>query len=366
MLDLLADYEQHPDEYHDGTYREPPEHLRPGYIDFYRAQAYMFMVEAGGGGALSLFENTSYAKTFSARKDMAPTYGLLGQYDKMLAIHDEQEARLRQQSDTVCAEYATILRDRAMAAEARGHYAEANAYHRRYEALTATLNDRLLQGKATLYAARFHAAEQQREIERGRARAGRAAMLSAAFGIVAIIALLFAAYGIRQRRKTDRKNRVLAREISEAIEYKEKFRALEKLLLTPPRPAEQESQAEQEDEDTSAPAVLFSQIAQAVRDEQLYLDPQFDRQAVADRFGVSIRQIGTAFSQGSPYKSLPGFIRDLRLEHACRLLVTRPDMSIREVGEASGFTNNSTFCSDFMKKYEITPTVYRQNRQQEQ
>ena len=45
MLDLMADYEQHPDEYHDGTYREPPEHLRPGYIDFYRAQAYMFMVE---------------------------------------------------------------------------------------------------------------------------------------------------------------------------------------------------------------------------------------------------------------------------------------------------------------------------------
>ena len=375
MLDLLADYEQHPDEYHDGTYREPPEHLRSGYIDFYRAQAYMFMVESlthdpspegEGRKYLSLFEQTNYAKTFSARKDMAPTYGLLGEYDKMLAIHDEQEARLRQQGDTVCAEYATILRDRAMAAEARGHYAEANAYHRRYEALTATLNDRLLQGKANLYAARFHAAEQQREIERGRARAGRAAMLSAAFGIVAIIALLFAAYGIRQRRKTDRKNRVLAREISEAIEYKEKFRALEKQLLTPPRPAEQESPAEQDEQDTSAPAALFSQIAQAVRDEQLYLDPQFDRQAVADRFGVSIRQIGTAFSQGSPYKSLPGFIRDLRLEHACRLLVTRPDMSIREVGETSGFTNNSTFCSDFMKKYEITPTVYRQNRQQEQ
>ena len=46
MLDLLADYEQHPDEYHDGTYREPPERMRPIYIDFYRAQAYMFMVEA--------------------------------------------------------------------------------------------------------------------------------------------------------------------------------------------------------------------------------------------------------------------------------------------------------------------------------
>ena len=335
----------------------------------------MFMVESltpdpspegEGRKYLSLFEQTNYAKTFSARKDMAPTYGLLGEYDKMLAIHDEQEARLRQQGDTVCAEYASILRDRAMAAEARGHYAEANAYHRCYEALTATLNDRLLQGKANLYAARFHAAEQQREIERHKATSRYLGIVGTCLAVVAIIALLFAAYGIRQRRKTDRKNRVLAREISEAIEYKEKFRALEKQLLTPPRPAEQESQAEQDEQDTSAPAVLFSQIAQAVRDEQLYLDPQFDRQAVADRFGVSIRQIGTAFSQGSPYKSLPGFIRDLRLEHACRLLVTRPDMSIREVGEASGFTNNSTFCSDFMKKYEITPTVYRQNRQQEQ
>ena len=405
MLDLLADYEQHPDEYHDGTYREPPVNMRPVYIDFYRAQAYMFMVEVyakahkaplsppegdtiapaqktneapsgavGGawgavGGALSLFENTAYAKSFQARRDMAPTYGLLGQYDKMLAIHDEQEALLRQQGDTLCAEYATILRDRAMVAEARGHNAEALRLRNAYEMLTATLNARLLKGKAHLYAARLHAAEQQREIERGRVRANRAGTLATAVGIIAIIAMLFAAYAIRQRRKTDRKNRVLAREITEAIEYKEKIRALEKQLLTP-RSAELESSAEQEEQNTPNPAALFSQIAQTIRDDNLYLDPSFDRQAAAVRFGVSTRQIGTAFSQGSPYKSLPGFIRDLRLEHACRLLVAHPDMSIREVSEASGFTNNSTFSSVFLKKYEITPTVYRQNcqheRQQEQ
>ena len=28
IIDLLADFEQHPDEFHDGTYREPPEALK--------------------------------------------------------------------------------------------------------------------------------------------------------------------------------------------------------------------------------------------------------------------------------------------------------------------------------------------------
>ena len=36
MLNLLADYEQHPDGFHDGSYREVTEEQRPGYIEFYR------------------------------------------------------------------------------------------------------------------------------------------------------------------------------------------------------------------------------------------------------------------------------------------------------------------------------------------
>ena len=46
MLDHITDFEQHPDEFHDGCYREIPENLRPGYIDFYRSQAYVFMADA--------------------------------------------------------------------------------------------------------------------------------------------------------------------------------------------------------------------------------------------------------------------------------------------------------------------------------
>ena len=422
FLQILADYEQHPDDFHDGTYREPPVNMRPVYIDFYRAQAYMFMVEAyakthkapnpsspnsptpnpsrvgegsiysqpggsaeslstplppeggagggaGGGGALSLFENTAYAKSFQARRDMASTYGRLGQYDKMLAIHDEQEARLREQGDTVCAEYATILRDRAIAAEARGHYVEAIRLHHAYETLTATLNDRLLQGKAHLYAARFHAAEQQREIERGRARADRANMLSAVFGIVALLVLCFAAYVVSQWRMTREKNRALVRQIDEGFRSKDEIEMLRETIkrlqqsqVSTPLTPEGGAGATECDSSGSADADLFAYMRQVIAKEQLFLDPQFDRQAAIDRFGLSKERIGAAFRKGSEFSSIAAFIRDCRLRHAYFMLTEHPEMSINEIATASGYTHASTFATDFKRAFGLTPREHREQK----
>lgn len=352
MLDLMADYEQHPDEYHDGTYREPPEHLRPGYIDFYRAQAYMFMAEAeakAGNKAearkyLSLFEQTDYAKTFMARKDFAPIYGLLGEYEKMLAIHDEQEARLRQQGDTVNAEYATILRDRAMAAEAQGRKDEALHLHNAYETLTATLNDRLLQGKANLYAARFHAAEQQREIERHKATAKYLGIVGSCIAVVAVLAMFFAAYVVHKRRIVDQKNRALVKQIAEAAEYRKRYDIQTAEVSTPL---------------STRRGAGGEAILQVIKDKKLYLDPQFDRQAASDYFQITARDVGAAFAQGSEYANITDFINRLRLDHARELMTTRPDMSIDEVATASGFSVRRTFSRLFKEKFGLTPTEYR-------
>ena len=418
MLDLMADYEQHPDEYHDGTYREPPERLRPGYIDFYRAQAYMFMTEAyasqsekgkvnsekflskesvarnaaaqgGSNGSaeansslftlhsslrkakenLSLFEQTNYAKSFSARKDMAPTYGLLGQYDKMLAIHDEQEARLRQQGDTICAEYATILRDRAMAAEAQGRHVEALRLHHAYETLTATLNDRLLQGKAHLYAARFHVAEQQREIERHKATSRYLAIVGSFIAAVAVLALLFAAYVIHKRRIVDQKNRALVKQIAEAAEYRKR---LEEKTHPQPLPAREGSGYSQDGdaaESLSTPlphregqgeGPQGESVLHVIKEKKLYLDPQFDRQAAIDYFHLTKERIGAAFAQGSEHASITNYINQLRLDHARELLTTRPSMSIDEVATASGFSVRRTFSRLFKEKFGLTPTEFRE------
>ena len=107
---------------------------------------------------------------------------------------------------------------------------------------------------------------------------------------------------------------------------------------------------------------LFRYLSDLIRDERLYLNPLLDRQSLISRLGLSAHRIGAAFSKGSEFHSLPGFVRSLRLEHACELLVSRPDLSVKSVGEMSGFSNNSTFCSDFKIQFGMTPSDYRQDK----
>lgn len=51
-------------------------------------------------------------------------------------------------------------------------------------------------------------------------------------------------------------------------------------------------------------------------------------------------------------------LNNLRLAHACMLLADR-DISISEVGEASGFNSYAYFNNQFKKEYGITPAEYR-------
>ena len=47
MLNLLSDYEQHPDRYHDGSYREPKDSTdRQNYFEFYRSKAQKYITAA--------------------------------------------------------------------------------------------------------------------------------------------------------------------------------------------------------------------------------------------------------------------------------------------------------------------------------
>lgn len=421
LLNILDDYEQHPDEFHDGSYREVKEEQRPDYIEFYRAKAYMYMAYAyakaspreGLDGAarhyLRLFEQCAFAKTLEGRLEIAPTWCLLGEYDKMSAAYDEYENRLREQGDTMTNTYANILRDRAQAAKAQGRYAESLRLHEQYETLTETLNGRLLQGKAHLYAARFHAAEHQQEIEKQKADKRFITMMAFFIGILAMLGLFFAWYADRQWHKTQLKNCVLAQQIKEAMMYKEKYERLTNAPsfpngtrlpedypkerdeytsedekpsassnnYSPPipetstkRPSTYEAQESSPSRrisqrgagdgslDSLSPEELFHYIEHEVSRRLLFLNPSFDRQAIIDEFHISKERVGAAFSQGSKYDSMTQFVNDLRLEYASKLLVTT-DLSISDIMTKAGFSNASVFSRYFSRKYQITPTQYR-------
>lgn len=112
------------------------------------------------------------------------------------------------------------------------------------------------------------------------------------------------------------------------------------------------------DLDTLSPEELFRFMEHEIRQRELFCNPSFDRQTLTREYHISKERVGTAFSQGSPYDSLPQFINELRLEYASKLLVTT-DLPITEVMAKAGFSNASVFSRYFSRKYQLSPTQYR-------
>ena len=366
IINRLDDFEQHPADFHDGSEREPADENRPGYIAFYRSQAWSYLAAAyahlGEKGKareyVALSEKSDLGQTLTGRKMIAPTLCLLGEYDKMESIYKELEAVFMERGDTLTLDYAQLLLDRAKAAEAQGRMKESTTLWQKHAEVLQKAEERLLQSKANLYAARYHAQEQQREIERKDAEAKHNALFAWFVAVIALLLACFAVYYYLRHREESRKNRILAQQITEAMDYKDKYLESEKLRVKSEEFATATEQPDTPLESMSSEA-LFVHISQAIVKEQLFLDPAFDRQAAIDRFHLSKERIGAAFAQGSDYASITDFINECRLEYAVTLLRDQPSLPITHVAQASGFSDANYFGRKFKVRFGLSPTDYR-------
>lgn len=278
IIELLDDYELHPDQYHDGSYREPQNDTkRADYIRFYRSQAQGFITAA---------------------------YAALGD---------------------------------------KGNMTEA------YEKIERTVRD----ATAREHQARYRALEQQMEAERQRADAQRNALIAWGAALLALLALCFVVVVYRKNRNIRQKNRVLAQQLTE--------------LYDNSRPAATSVDAPTTNVDADLQSASAEDLYRHIRDEvihlQLYTDPGFGRQSIIERFHLTKDVASRVFSQGSDHSSISDFINNCRLDHARRLLVSRPDMSIADIATASGFGVRTTFTRSFKAKHGLTPTEFREQQE---
>lgn len=364
ILDRLDHYEQHATEYAEDSYRlswSDNPNDRDRYLDFSRAQAWGFMAQAysetlpqplpvrDGSGYqkaleyLRLFDNSSYGKTFMARRMIAPTQMALGMYDEALATYDEVERRMA--GDTLNDDYAVILRSRAIAARAKGHIAQALDYQTRYATLSKVVSDSLHRSEAHDYAARYHAQEQQLQIQEHRAEAERFHIIALAIAVVALLAIAFALYFFRQKRIVTEKNRALVRMINEKA-------------LPQPLPVREESSCSQGKD--SAEESLFNSIDTSIRTERLYANVNLQRQDICERFSISRHALNDLLVTHAEGLSFPQYINNIRLEEALRLLRYEPSKNLTSIANEVGFTP-ANLREQFKRKYGMTPADYRQD-----
>ena len=349
ILDRLDHYEQHAKEYKEDSYRlswSDNPNDRDRYLDFSRAQAWGFLAGAYTSSDaqkareyLSLFDNSGYGKTFMGRRMIAPTQIALGMYDEALATYDEVARRMA--ADTLNDDYAVILRSRAIAARSKGRIAEALDYEIRYATLSKVVSDSLHRSEAHDYAARYHAQEQQLEIQEKQAEAERSHIVSLAIAVLALLAIAFAVYFFRQKRIVTEKNRVLVRMINEQTEEPLTPLALRK--------------------GTGGEASIFNEIDAAIRSERLYTNIGLQRQDICDRFGISRHTLNDLLTEHAGGLSFPQYINDIRLEEVIRLLRNEPAKTVSTIANEVGFSP-ANLREQFKRKYGITPADYRQNQ----
>ena len=189
--------------------------------------------------------------------------------------------------------------------------------------------------------ARYNALEQRMQrqeaearAEREQARADRNLLIAFGTGILLLLVLIAQLVYWRQKRIINRKNRVLVKQMKQ----------IDSLTTV------QESATEDD--------ALYNHLRDVILAEQLYLNPQFGRQAIIEKFQLSKERIGAVFSQGSEHSSLTDFVNNCRLDHA-RQLLTNPQLSIDEVAQQSGFGTRQTFSRNFVRRFGLTPTEYR-------
>ena len=283
-----------------------------------------------------------------------------GRYQETVPVYQTLIQQVREHGDTLGEMMNTAKWGLAWVYKKMGNYQQATELYSQVLVIQDTLKNRKARKNAQELAAVYKAQEQEKTILQQQAENTRqqAILIIELLALFAVIAL--AVIVIVKNRAIHRKNQLLAAQITEAVNYKQMYwdekraqKQAQKQAQTPKPAAVSDDLKELSDEQ------LFLHINEVVMKERLFLDPNFGRQAIIDRFQLSKDRVGAVFSKGSEHVRLNTFILQLRLEYAAHLLINEPERTIVQIAADSGFGSSPYFSDRFRQHYGMTPSDFR-------
>lgn len=92
--------------------------------------------------------------------------------------------------------------------------------------------------------------------------------------------------------------------------------------------------------------------------EKKYANPDLGLAQMAEQLGIGERQLNERFRELFGQTAY-AYLIQLRLRKAKEWLPSRPDLTVRQIGEAVGFRDASHFVATFRQKEGMTPEKYR-------
>lgn len=295
----------------------------------------------------SLFNNTDYASTRDGKIASLPYLLLTGMYSKAEKISSEGLS-LFEGSDTISTAYRILLNNNTIAAEGIGDYRKAYHQSERIRIINDSLTERANAVYALELATIYQTHEKDAQIlSQQNALHNRnrtITFLTIILLILSVTITLTIYYNFTIRRK----NKILTENIKQYISNKDATR----------KRRNSEDISDSDDADTSELKRRFKQLDELMQKEHYYLKSDLSREDLMRMTNTSKNQISQVIQAGAGCK-MNDYLNSLRLEHAVRIMMARPQYKIAAVAEESGLPNLSSFYRLFRNTYGITPANFR-------
>lgn len=320
-------------------------------------------------------------------------------YDEVIRMNSAREKILSQQGDTITYHMTTIKRSLGQAYEEKGDYSNATRYFKELAVLRDSIKNREQKSSALELAALYETQEKDMIIQKQVADVGIRNLWLVLIGCIAFLMGVILWCAIRYNRKIRSKNEALVENIGELLGYKDELyrkkdenMALQKEIvglkekaclslqlqdkidsgneagllgepvnIDPDMETDMGDEEEAKDCNDAYAKALFDRIELLLISKQLYLDSDFSREKLAKFIYIPRNRFAPLFKQYAN-TSFSRYLNDLRLDHAARLLLERPEFSIESIAKECGIPAPTSFYRLFLERFKVTPMDFRKRK----
>ena len=331
--------------------------MQYGYL--YSKWAYNCYMEKKYGQAekyFAMYQSTEYSRTPDGKMYSIPYLLASKHYKQVIDNSQEFKELMRKQQDTINAQYMNVLEREVQAYMGMGNYKEAAILQGAIIAITDSINNRDKENAALELNTMYDTSEKEDYIAK-QAFQLKVRNITLTFLTCITLLTLFVLWRmwrfnhiIRYKNKDSQ-----SLDIDEQLMISQDIEDESILFGDQEEISDETGKASGEEEENKK---IFIELNRIVVQDQLYLSSELSREDLAQlvhlnnaRFARMIKECtGTNFN---------GYINDLRIDYAIKLLKLHPNYTIRAIADEVGFNSTPILYNLFKKKTGMTPYEFK-------